>query len=58
MIQVVVYTKNGRSMGLVVDQVYDVVEEMVILQEGIRREGIIGSAVIQENVTEILDKEI
>jgi two-component system chemotaxis sensor kinase CheA len=54
-INVAVYTKNGRSIGFVVDRVYDVVEVVVEIKDAIRRDGVVGTTVIQGNVTEILD---
>jgi len=55
LIYAAVYTKNGRSIGFVVDRVYDVVEVIVEIKDVIRREGVLGTTVIQGNVTEILD---
>ena len=55
LLQVVVYTHNGRSVGLVVDRILDIVEEAFVLQPQSGREGILGSAVIQKRVTDILD---
>jgi two-component system chemotaxis sensor kinase CheA len=53
--QVVVYTHHQRSVGLVVDQFLDIVEEVVTLQRRSKRGGILGSAVIQQSVTDMLD---
>ena len=55
MIQVVVYTTPTRSYGLVVDRILDIVEEAVVVQGGRAGRGVLGSAVIQEKVTELLD---
>lgn len=54
-LQVVVYTHNGRSVGLVVDRILDIVEEAFVLQPQSGRKGILGSAIIQKRVTDILD---
>ena len=56
-IQVIVYTKDDRSIGLVVDRIMDVVEETLVLQRTGIRPGVIGSAVIDKKVTEILDMD-
>ncbi|MFO1010997.1 MAG: chemotaxis protein CheA [Planctomycetota bacterium] len=56
-LQVVVYSRGGRSIGLVVEQILDIVEESVVVQKRSRREGTLGSAVIQERVTDLLDVE-
>jgi two-component system, chemotaxis family, sensor kinase CheA len=42
-IYVAVYTRNGRSIGFVVDRVYDVVEVVVEIKDVIRREGVLGT---------------
>ncbi|MBZ5687775.1 MAG: chemotaxis protein CheW [Acidobacteriia bacterium] len=54
-LQVVVYTQNGRSVGLVVDRILDIVEESFTQQPQSGREGVLGTAVIQRRVTEVLD---
>jgi two-component system chemotaxis sensor kinase CheA len=56
-IQVVVYSNHERSYGLVVDRILDIVEETVVVQLLRSRRGVLGSAVIQERVTELLDLE-
>ncbi len=52
---VLVFSDAGRSMGLVVDEILDVVEDVVNIQLGSARPGILGSAVIAERATEIID---
>ncbi len=54
-LQVVVYSDKGRSVGLVVDRILDIVEESFVMQRQTGRNGILGSAVIQKRVTDILD---
>ena len=54
-LQVVVYCENGRSVGLVVDRILDIVETSFTIQHTSRRVGVLGSAVIQERVTDLLD---
>ena len=54
-LQVVVYADKGRSIGLVVDRILDIVEESFVLQPETARRGLLGSAVIQKRVTDILD---
>ena len=56
-IQVIVYTKGDRSIGLVVDRIMDVVEEAIVAQRTSIRPGVLGSAVIDKKVTELLDVE-
>ncbi|HLN26730.1 MAG TPA: chemotaxis protein CheA [Gemmataceae bacterium] len=55
LMQVVVYSDHGRSVGLVVDRILDIVETSLEVQRATRREGIIASAVIQQRVTDLLD---
>jgi two-component system, chemotaxis family, sensor kinase CheA len=55
LIQVVVYSYEQRSIGLVIDQILDIVEESVVLQPFSKRDGVLGSAVIGQRITELLD---
>lgn len=50
-----VFSDAGRSMGLVVDEIVDIVEETLDIQVGSDVPGILGSAVIKGKATEILD---
>jgi chemotaxis protein histidine kinase CheA len=54
-LHVVVYAEKGRSVGLVVDRILDIVEESFVMQRQSGRKGMLGSAVIQKRVTDILD---
>ena len=54
-LQVVVYSENGRSVGLVVDRILDIVETTLTMQQTGKRPGVLGSAVIQNRVTDVLD---
>jgi len=56
-IQVIVYTSNESSIGLVVDRIVGVVEEALVVQRNIVRPGVLGSVVIEKKVTELLDVE-
>jgi chemotaxis protein histidine kinase CheA len=53
--QVVVYAERGRSVGLVVERILDIVEEDVVLDRLAERAGILGTAVVQQRVTDMLD---
>jgi two-component system chemotaxis sensor kinase CheA len=53
--QVVVCAEEGRSVGLVVDRILDIVEANIDLQQTSHRSCVRGSAVIQERVTDLLD---
>jgi two-component system chemotaxis sensor kinase CheA len=50
-----VFSDAGRSMGLVVDEIVDIVEEHLDIQVGSDQQGILGSAVVRGQATEILD---
>ena len=55
-INVVVHTENGRSVGFVVDELLDIVEERFVLEEGVGTgTGVLGTAVIQQKVARVLD---
>jgi two-component system chemotaxis sensor kinase CheA len=50
-----VFSEGGRSMGLVVDEIVDIVEENLDIQVGGSQQGIVGSAIVRGQATEILD---
>lgn len=54
-LHVIVYSGQTRSIGLVVDQIVDIVEETVTSQHTSQRAGVLGTAIIQQRVTELLD---
>jgi len=55
-LQVVVYSESGRSVGLVVGAINDIVEETLSVRtESAAGHGLLGSAVIQERVTDLID---
>jgi two-component system chemotaxis sensor kinase CheA len=56
-IQVVVFSVAGRQVGLVVDQILDILEAEVVLKRKATRPGVLGSMVIQGRITELLDLE-
>ena len=54
-LQVVVYSEAGRSVGLVVDAILDIAEETLVATSDLDDHGLLGSAVVQEHITELLD---
>ena len=54
-LQVVVFSHQGSDIGLRVEQILDVVQEKVTLQQTESRPGVLGTAVIQGRVTELLN---
>jgi len=59
-VQVIVFNDTGvngveRSVGIIVDQIVDVVEEAVQVRQSSSRKGLLGSAVIGGRVTDFVD---
>ena len=54
-LQVVVYSEAGRSVGLVVDRILDIVEDTAAVQTPAQSQGLLGSSVLQKRVTDLLD---
>jgi len=54
-LQVVVYAEDGRSVGLVVEEILDIVEQQVAITRGQQSTRLLGSAVIQQHVTDLLN---
>jgi two-component system chemotaxis sensor kinase CheA len=50
-----VVSDAGRSMGLVVDEIVDIVEERLDIELASERPGVLGSAVIKGQATEVID---
>jgi two-component system chemotaxis sensor kinase CheA len=53
--QVVVYSEQGRSVGLIVGRITDIVQEAITVKRQAQGNGILGSVVIQDKVTDLLD---
>ncbi|HZP07051.1 MAG TPA: chemotaxis protein CheW [Terracidiphilus sp.] len=53
--QVIVFSDGDRSLGVVVDQILDVVEETVNVRKGTARKGLLGSAVVGKRITDFID---
>jgi len=58
MLEVIVHSSNNRTVGLVVDQILDIVEETITVENITSRRGVLYSAIIQGEVTELLDMKI
>ncbi|MCP4565302.1 MAG: hybrid sensor histidine kinase/response regulator, partial [Bosea sp.] len=52
---ILVFADDGRSMGLVVDEIIDIVEERLNIEVAGSQDGILGSAVIKGQATEVID---
>ncbi|MDR7280450.1 chemotaxis protein CheW [Catenuloplanes atrovinosus] len=54
-VSVVVYSEGERSVALVVDKIVDIVEDAMTARRNVDDDGLVGTAVIQQRVTELLD---
>jgi len=52
---VIVYSEGGRSIGFVVEQILDIVEEVITVRSQATQPGLLGSIVVQGRVTDLLD---
>jgi|FLOH01.1.fsa_nt_gi two-component system, chemotaxis family, sensor kinase CheA len=56
-VQAVVFTKNDRSVGMIVERIIDIVEEVITVKCETNRPGVLGTIVVQDRVTDLLDVE-
>ncbi|MET8151179.1 chemotaxis protein CheW [Actinoplanes sp. NPDC049668] len=54
-VSVVVYSEGQRSVALVVDRIVDIAENSTTARREAEEDGLVGTAVIQQRVTELLD---
>jgi two-component system chemotaxis sensor kinase CheA len=52
---ILVFSDHGRSMGLVVDEIVDIVEQRLDIEVASERPGVLGYAVVKGSATEIID---
>ena len=50
-----VYTEGDRSVALVVDRIVDIVEDAVSVRRDLSDDGMLATAVVEQQVTELLD---
>ena len=50
-----VFSDEGRAMGLLVDEIVDIVEDELNIEVGSSRPGVLGAAVVKGQATEIID---
>jgi len=55
LLQVIVYSNQGRSVGLIVNEILDIVDQQVAVQRVHGAGALQGTAVIQQHVTDLLD---
>lgn len=54
-VQVIVFNDGDRSVGVVVDQILDVVEDAVTVRQKSGRQGLLGSGVVGKRIADFLD---
>ena len=54
-LQVVVFKQGETLIGLIVDQIVDILEEKITVKRKVKARGLLGSAVIGQKVTDLLD---
>ena len=54
-VPVLVFSDRGRRMGLIVDEIIDIVEQRLDIEVASERPGLVGYAVIKGSATEIVD---
>jgi two-component system chemotaxis sensor kinase CheA len=52
---VIVYTRGTRSVAIVVDEIVDIVDDDTAQHSAIDGHGLVGSTVLKDRVTELLD---
>ena len=52
---VLVFTESGRSVGLIVDEIVDVVHDRLMVEMGAAGPGLLGTAVVAGSATEVVD---
>ncbi|QDT64253.1 hybrid sensor histidine kinase/response regulator [Calycomorphotria hydatis] len=54
---VIVFTEGDRSMGLLVDEILDIREERLIIERQSSQAGVLGTAIINGNATDVIDTQ-
>jgi two-component system chemotaxis sensor kinase CheA len=56
-LQVIVFKYHDQHVGLIVERIVDIVQQVVVVDARHRRRGILGSTVLQQQVTDLLDAD-
>jgi two-component system chemotaxis sensor kinase CheA len=56
-LQVIVFSFHDQHVGLIVERIVDIVQQIVVVDSRHRRRGILGSTVLQQQVTDLLDAD-
>ncbi|QDV16593.1 Chemotaxis protein CheA [Gimesia panareensis] len=54
---VVVFSENSRSMGLMVNEIKDIIDEQLVIRMQSDRPGILGTAIIGKNAIDVIDTQ-
>ncbi len=54
-VQAIVFADGARRVGLLVDQILDIVEDAITVKKASQRPGVLGSAVVGRKITDFLD---
>jgi two-component system chemotaxis sensor kinase CheA len=54
-VQVIVFQHEGKRIGVLVDEILDIVEEQITVRSRAARPGILGSGVVNNRVTDFID---
>ena len=57
-LQVVVYSHDNVRVGIIVDKVLDIVRQGSLTRHTAPRDGIVGTAIIQDQVTDVVDMQL
>lgn len=54
-VPVLVFTENDKTMGIIVDEILDIVEDRLDIELSDKSPGIVGSSIVQEKATDVID---
>ena len=54
---VIVFSENNRSMGLMVNEIKDIIDEQLVIRMQSDRSGILGTAIIGKNAIDVIDTQ-
>jgi two-component system, chemotaxis family, sensor kinase CheA len=56
-LQVIVFSFHDQHVGLIVERIVDIVQQVVVMDARHRRRGVLGTTVLQQQVTDLLDAD-
>ncbi|WP_417378478.1 chemotaxis protein CheW [Gimesia sp.] len=54
---VIVFSENNRSMGLMVNEIKDIIDEQLVIRMQSDRSGVLGTAIIGKNAIDVIDTQ-